>query len=66
MFIEFIPSLHPIFFGIEVFQDFLSVFRLVPQIGILCLKLELGYAQLSFFVVKDTSSTHQGAERALR
>jgi hypothetical protein len=66
MLVELIPSLHPILFGVEVFEEFLSVLRLVPQVGILSLEFELGYAKKSFIVVKDTSSTHQGAERALR
>jgi hypothetical protein len=66
MLVELVPSFHPILFSVQVLEDLLGVLRLVPQIGILRLEFEFGYAKMSFVVVKDTSSTHQGAERALR
>jgi hypothetical protein len=44
MFVELIPSLDPILFGVQIFKGFLGVLRLVPQIGILRLEFELGYA----------------------
>jgi hypothetical protein len=66
MFVELVPSLDPILFSVQIFEGFLGVLRLVPEVWILRLEFEFGYAKKSFIVVKDTSSTHQGAERALR
>jgi hypothetical protein len=66
MLVELVPPFDPILFGVEFFQGFLGILRLVPQIGILGLEFEFGYAEKSFVVVKDTSSTHRGVGRVLR